>query len=182
MPHKSDSNYHTGMTLSEPVHVSIHTYYTHFSFFLINTLLIHKSLPLWEFFFCKAEEPRPCHWLLVWWLGVTPFTDLNLWPGTEILLPAAVGRGHPRCFHLWAARPNFFPFEMKEFQREAEPNEIRNLWIFSTQSGAWHTECVDKSDSVAVKAQDLMWSFAFNGSFNVIHVMSRSKRIWFWDQ
>ena len=45
---------------------------------------------------------------------------------------------------------------MKEFQREADPYEIRNHWIFSTQSGAWHTEYVDKSDSVAVKAQDLM--------------------------
>ena len=59
MSHRSDFNYHEGTTFSESASVSIHMYSffppnKHFTFF-------HYFLSLWEFFFCKTEQPGPYH-------------------------------------------------------------------------------------------------------------------------
>ena len=61
MPHKSDSNYQEGVTLSESASMSVHKYHT--LFLLIN--LFHYFLSLWEFFSAKVKGQGPCHRPLV---------------------------------------------------------------------------------------------------------------------
>ena len=61
MLHKSDVNFHKGVTqgLSEPTCVSVHTYCT--VFLLINTLLVSLLHVFVGILFCKLEGPRPGH-------------------------------------------------------------------------------------------------------------------------
>ena len=63
MLHKSDVNFHKGVTqgLSEPTCVSVHTYCT--VFLLINTLF-HYCMSLWEFFSAnlKGQGLVTDHW------------------------------------------------------------------------------------------------------------------------
>ena len=58
MPHISDSNYQEGTTLSEPAHVSIHTYSfspsKHFTCFTTFQLYV-------EIYFYTADGLGPCH-------------------------------------------------------------------------------------------------------------------------
>ena len=95
MPHISDSNYHKGATLSlsPPMCLSTRTLLPP------DKYLFHYFLSLWEFISTKPKGQGLVngHWSsgedsalsLLW-------PDFNLWLGIEILLQAAVGRGHPR--------------------------------------------------------------------------------------
>ena len=42
--------------------------------------------------FCKAKEPGPCHWPLVYWLGFSAFTTVTR-PQTLVSTKAAAGPG-----------------------------------------------------------------------------------------
>ena len=69
--HKGNWNYHEGVTLW----VCLCVYHqVLFSFFPPNTLLVSLLSIFVEFFFCKTEEPGPCHWPLVKWLGFGALT------------------------------------------------------------------------------------------------------------
>ena len=94
-PHKCDSNCHKGMTLSEPTHVSMHTYsFPPNKHFLVSLL----SISLWKSISIQltgrglATDHGP------WWssgsLLSLPLPDLDLWPRT--LLQADSGQSHQR--------------------------------------------------------------------------------------
>ena len=63
MPHKSDSNYQEGATLSEPTRVSINTYPI---FLLTSTLLVSLlSVSVWKFISAQLTGQGPGHWPVV---------------------------------------------------------------------------------------------------------------------
>ena len=67
MPHKSNSNCHEGATqrLSLQVLSGVYPHVLYFSP-LINTLLVSLLSIFVGIILCKAEEPGPCHWSLVY--------------------------------------------------------------------------------------------------------------------
>ena len=92
MPHKSNSNaLRAILSLSESTCVSIHVYCSLF-FLLIKTLLISLLSIFVGILFCKAKEPGPCHWPLVYWLGFSAFTTVTR-PQTLVSTKAAAGPG-----------------------------------------------------------------------------------------
>ena len=64
MPHKRDSNYHKGATLSLSPPMCLSTCTVLF-FLLINTLLVSLLSVFVGVLFCKAKGPGPCCWPLV---------------------------------------------------------------------------------------------------------------------
>ena len=76
MPHKSDSNYHEGTTLSlnPPVCLSTRTLFS----LLINTSLVSLlSVSLWQFLSTQlmGQDLVTGHWsLVVWWIGFSALT------------------------------------------------------------------------------------------------------------
>ena len=66
MPHKSDSNYREGVTLSEAARVSLHIYVLFF--LLINTFLVSLlSVSMWKFISAQltGQGLVTGHWSLV---------------------------------------------------------------------------------------------------------------------
>ena len=73
--YKSNWNYHKGVTLW----VCLCVYHQVLFFFPPNTLLVSSLSIFVEYFFCKTEEPDPCHWPLIEWLGFGALTAMT-WP------------------------------------------------------------------------------------------------------
>ena len=94
----SNSDYHEGVTLSLSPPACLPTHIVFF-FLLINTLLVSLFSIFVGFLFWKPKGPGPCHWRthpVDRIQCLLPWPDLNLWPGTETLLQAAVSQGHLR--------------------------------------------------------------------------------------
>ena len=77
MPHKSDSNYHKGATLSLSPQVCVSTR-TVLCFLLMNTLLASLlSISMWKFNSTQltGQGLVTGHWsLVVWWVGFSALT------------------------------------------------------------------------------------------------------------
>ena len=80
------------MTVSEPTHVSIHTYYT---LSLLNTLLV-SVLPIFMgILFCKARTlTLPTGLVARIWGFHCPWPSLSLFLGTQAPLQGVASRGH----------------------------------------------------------------------------------------
>ena len=94
----SNSDYHEGATRSPSPQACVPTH-TVFFFLLINTLLVSLFSIFVGILFWKPKGPGPCHWRthpVDRIQCLLPWRDLNLWPGTETLLQAALGQGHLR--------------------------------------------------------------------------------------